>query len=43
MKKNLFIVLFITLMFATETNSISPYRFYKRLIKKESIAKEKED
>lgn len=38
MKKKLFIILFITLMFATEANGISPYRFYKHLIKKESIA-----
>lgn len=38
MKKKLFIILFVTLMFATEANGISPYRFYKKLIRKESIA-----
>lgn len=39
MKKNLFVtIMLVTLMFATEANGISPYRFYKKLIRKESIA-----
>ena len=39
MKKNLFVtIMLVALMFATEANGISPYRFYKKLVRKESIA-----
>ena len=38
MKKNLFVtIMLVALMFATEANGISPYRFYKRLIKRNHI------
>ena len=36
-KKLITIALFVTMFTATEANGISPYRFYKKLIKKESI------
>lgn len=38
MKKNLFVtIMLVALMFATEANGISPYCFYKRLIKRNHI------
>lgn len=37
-KKLITIALFITMFTATEANGISPYRFYKKLVRKESIA-----
>ena len=38
MKKLFTLVLMLTLLIGTEANGISPYCFYKKLVKKESIA-----
>lgn len=36
-KKLVTLILFVMMLTATEANGISPYRFYKKLIRKESI------
>lgn len=36
-KKFVTLILFVMMLTATEANGISPYRFYKKLVRKESI------